>query len=498
MESAIGFALAAIICVGLAAVLGYWGQKVLGVVSLVFLASVAILLSGGGATLGYTLGSVTGAWFGLVIGILLAGLVWLVGLRFLTRRVKRSGRFAASAWDSVATLSVLGYLAAGSWVGLLTITLPAYLLFWWGLYFVAHRILPLRDPKDRAERRKAFRALITFNMGTNYPYYFVDEFSQPEKRGDGNSFLTLFAGPGFVNTNCDHIAYVSKGIAVSGVCEPGLTFTGTYDLEPRILDLRPQLRAFPVQALTKDGIPIEVVTFVPCRIDPGNETPQLGESFPFRKKAVYSLLNHELVERKQDKKQSGKKHEWVGGPNDGLIPLIARPIVQDIISRYTIDDLCAAYDPAKDPRVKIAAEMRDRVREALKPLGLYLLGGGISNLVPQNKNIKERRLANWRTKWEGEILDQMSEAQASRMYLTERARAEVEAEIVELFRRVTRGTQKLDLALALRFIDTLGDIFAADGQWPLPSDELDKRLRQLRGESIEPTHKHREQWLLED
>jgi regulator of protease activity HflC (stomatin/prohibitin superfamily) len=396
-------------------------------------------------------------------------------------------------------LSVLGYLAAGSWIGLLTITLPAYLLFWWGLYFVAHRILPLRDSKDRAERRKAFRTLITFSMGTNYPYYFVDEFSQPEKRGEGNSFLTFFAGPGFICTNCDHIAYVSKGIAVSGVCEPGLTFTGTYDLEPRILDLRPQLRAFPVEALTKDGIPIKVVTFVPSRIDPGNETPQLGESFPFRKKAVYSLLNHELVERKQDKKQSGKKHEWVGGPTDGLIPLIARPIVQDIISRYTIDDLCAAQDPDKDPRVEIAAEMRDRVREALKPLGLYLLGGGISNLEPQNENIKERRLANWRTRWEGEILDQMSEAQASRMYLTERARAEVESEIVELFRRVTRGTQKLDLALALRFIDTLGDIFAAGGQWPVPNDELDRRLRQLRGETMD-TKKlvQREEWLSED
>jgi len=498
MESAIiAFALAAIICVGLAAVLGYWGQKVLGIIILVFLASVAILLSGGGVLLGYTLGPVAGAWAGLVIGILLAGLVWLVGLRTVTR-AKRSGRFAANAWYGFATLSVLGYLAAGSWIGLLTITLPAYLLFWWGLYFVAHQILPLRDPKDRVERRKAFRALITFNMGTNYPYYFVDEFSQPEKRGDGNSFLTFFAGPGFVNTNCDHTAYISRGIAVSGVCEPGLTFTGTYDLEPRILDLRPQVRGFPVEALTKDGIPVKVPTFVPCRIDPGNETPHLGESFPFRKKAVYSLLNHELVERKQDKKQSGKKHEWVGGPTDGLIPLIARPIVQDIISRYTIDDLCAAHDPAKDPRVEIAAEMRDRVREALKPLGLYLLGGGIGNLEPQNENIKARRLANWRTRWEGEILDQMSEAQASRMYLTERARAEVEAEIVELFRRVTRGTQKLDLALALRFIDTLGDIFAADGQWPLPSDDLDKRLRQLRGESLEPVHKHREQWLLED
>ena len=36
MESAIAFALAAIFYVGLAAVLGYWGQKGLGVTSLAF------------------------------------------------------------------------------------------------------------------------------------------------------------------------------------------------------------------------------------------------------------------------------------------------------------------------------------------------------------------------------------------------------------------------------------------------------------------------------
>lgn len=481
MESAIAFTLAAIMGLTFAAILGYWGQKWLGLIALVVLAGIALGLSAATAALGYLWFEISGAWTGLVAGILLAGIIWQLGFGKLTR-TKRAGRFAASGWYSFSALAIFGFLAGG-WIGLQTITLPAYLLFWWGLYYVAGFILPLRNPKDKAERRQAFRALITFNMGTNYPYYFVDEDSLPEKRADGNSFLTMFAGPGLVYTPCDHLAYVSSGVFVRGVLEPGLSFTGVYDLEPRIVDLRPQIRAFPVQALTKDGIPIEVVTFVPSRVDPGKETPQLGGSFPFRQKAVYSLLNHELVERTQDKKRSGQKHEWAGGPVDGLIPLIGRPIVQDIISRYTIDELCAPHNPECDPRVDIAAEMRDRMREILEPLGLYLIGGGISNLNPKNEGIIERRLANWRTRWEGEILDQMSEAQASRMYLTERARAEVESEIVELFRRVTRGTHKLDLALALRFIDTLGDIFAREGQWPVPNDELDSRLRQLRGES---------------
>jgi regulator of protease activity HflC (stomatin/prohibitin superfamily) len=246
--------------------------------------------------------------------------------------------------------------------------------------------------------------------------------------------------------------------------------------------------------LTKDGIPIKVVTFIPYRVDPGEKTVQLGQSFPFRQKAVHTLLAKELIERKQDKRESGKRHEWEGGPEDGLIPLIGTPIMQDIISRYTVDELCACHDPERDPRVEIAAELKKKAQEALEPLGLKLIGGGISNLIPMNGDIIERRLENWRTKWEGQILKQMSEAQANRMYLTEQARAEVEIEIVELFRRVIRGSERIDTALALRFINTLGNIFAVEGQWPLPNEELEQRLKQLRGETGEK--KHPERWPL--
>ena len=119
-------------------------------------------------------------------------------------------------------------------------------------------------------------------------------------------------------------------------------------------------------------------------------------------------------------------------------------------------------------------------------------------MIPKNGGIIERRLENWRTKWEGQILEKMSKAQAGRMYLTEQARAEVEVEIVELFRNAVRGNHKLDIALVLRFIDTLDDIFAAEGRWSLPNEELEQRLRHLRGESEEKKHTGRRPLLGQD
>ncbi|MBN1221509.1 MAG: hypothetical protein JXM69_21490 [Anaerolineae bacterium] len=481
MESAITLLAVTGFAVVLAAVSGFllekWeGAAILG--GLVLLASAFHLA---GAFLGYYyLGGYLAAWVGLLMGIGLGGLILAVSFRNATQG-KRAGSFAAGMWFGFWFLCFLGY-AAGRWVGLLLLTVPAIFFFLWGLYRTSARILPLRDLRNTTALRKAFRALVTYSMGTNYPYYFVDEDSRPEKRVDGNPYLKILAGPGLVCTDANHIPYVTSGLRGGQVFEPGLTFTGIYDLEPRIIDLRPQLRAFPVEALTKDGIPIKVTTFCPCRIDPGDETPALGRAFPFRPEAVHKVLAGERVERKTNEKESGGRHDWMGGPQDGLVPLMATPIVQDIISRYTIDELCEPHNPARDPRVEIAAEMRKRVGETLAPLGLKLIGGGIGNLVPENDKIIERRLENWWTKWEGQILEEISEAQATRMYITKRARAKVEAEIFDLFRR---STKKLDLALALRFVDTLGDIFAESSQWPLLNDELDASLKRLRGESVE-------------
>jgi hypothetical protein len=247
----------------------------------------------------------------LLLGILLSGILGAMLLGGFIR--SRNRRFIAGVWYAYCALCIAGHLGGG-WIGLLTITLPAVIIFWIGLYRLSAHLLPLRgrlgttDGKDRSgksaqhtkrdreERFQAFKSLITFSLGTNYPYYFVKD-GKAEKRVEGNPAGRFFAGPGFVYTDCSHAAYVTSGILVRGVLEPGLSFTGLFDLEPKIIDLRPQLRAFPVDALTTDGIPIQVLAFAIFQIHPGHKRadlgetaelrkPKLGQPFPFRHRAV--------------------------------------------------------------------------------------------------------------------------------------------------------------------------------------------------------------------
>jgi regulator of protease activity HflC (stomatin/prohibitin superfamily) len=459
-------------------VLGYRGGGGMGAGLLGFGAIVASTLCIGGTYLGYTWRGETGAWIGLVGGIVLAGIVLT---RFLGGFIEgRSGRFVAGLWFGFCALCIFGYLA-GREVGLLTITLPAIVLFWTGLYRASAYILPLPDKGDKSQRRKAFRSLLSFSMGTNYPYFFVGADGKPDKRVGGNPYLQFFAGPGIVYTDCEHAAYVSEGTSKNRVFDPGLSFTEMFDLAPKFIDLLPQLRAFHVEARTKDGIPIKVLTFLPFRIDTGGETVELGGPFPFRRRAIYQVLAGELVERKQKKEDSGEKHEWDGR----LVPVIATRIVQDVISRYTVDELCAPFDPSRDPRPEIAAEIRKRVKEALSPLGLELIGGGISNLVPQDNTVIERRLDNWRTEWQCRMLQMMGEGEAECKRQIESARAEAETEIALRLSRIVEEAARAGVgsqaALALRFIDSLGQMVSeANSQCPMPEGIADT-LKQLRG-----------------
>lgn len=474
IEAATALVLAIIVMV-----LGYLAQKVAGAL---LLGTGALLGSGlviAGTYLGARFGGNTGAWIGTLTGMAVSGVLLTVILGKLIRG--KSGRFIAGVWFGFCGLAIFGYLA-GNWVGLLLVTLPAVLIFWIGLYRISYYILPL---SHKSERSRAFRCLVTFTMGTNYPYYFVNKTTnQPEKRVDGAPFLAFFAGPGFIYTGCEHAAYITNGIKANRVVGPGLNFTGQYELEPRIIDLKPQLRAFPVEALTRDGIPIKVVTFTPFRIDTGGKIVALGESFPFRPEAIHHALAGELVERKPDKhdEANGRKYTWDGGPYDGLVPAIATRIVQDIISRYTVDELAAPFNPEKDPRVEIAAEVRERVKEAIRPYGLELIGGGISNLIPQDEAVVQRRLDNWQTGWQQKTLARLSQGETEFMRQVQTARADAEAQV---FARLSREIHQSGLsgaALASRFIDSLGEIVSeAKTQWPLPPG-VRETWQRLRGE----------------
>jgi hypothetical protein len=443
--------LSAIVAIAGATVLGYFLGKGMGAALLALLALTAAVLCYMGAS--------HYQWTGLILAI--AGVTILAILFGYALSRQRGARTFGLMWLGWCGACLLGYLSAGI-AGLVFITFSTVAMFWIGTYKLVQKALPLREGVSRKEKLKAFRALLTFTLGRNYPYYSVEN-RKKIPRVPGNQFAQFMAGPGIVITSCDHTVVITDNIKIKQVPEPGLTFTEMFETIGEVIDLRAQLRAFDVEALTKDGIRIKVLTFVPFRIDSGRgesgRWPKSGEAFPFNPKAVFRAVQAQLVERSREKKddkvvENVQKHSW-----DALVKIIATRIVRQIISEYSFDDLCAPYNPNRDPRQDIGNELRHQLRGEMSRIGIDLIGGGISNLMPADGRLLQQRIGNWQAEWERRISKEIGQGEAEYIRMVESARAQAQAEMIrtisEGFEQAGGSDEVSTEVVALRFVEAL-------------------------------------------
>jgi len=346
------------------------------------------------------------------------------------------------------------------------------LTFLIGLFLLGGFLLPFPPPDRSASRRErlrqrlkehwqVFKILLDVLAGQNYPFWVVTdeprEEDKIEQRGKGDALPTIPPfGTGIIISGCTHAVAVSNGLQFKGAQGPGLSFTGFAERPMRTLDLRPQLRAFTVQGLTRDGIQVKVLAFTPFQIDRGDQLPRLGEPFPYRKSAAFRAVHAQMMALPGTPEPSQR-------PWDELPQLYGTRILQDILSRYDFDDLYR-YDPGEEPpRVRIAREFRERLKAALEPFGIQLIGGGISNLLPVKEEVLKERVRNWRAEWVRRILVKQAEGQRERLWRIEQARAEAQAHLIlalgeqlaELDRPDTPATPEKVLQQFLRILEEM-------------------------------------------
>jgi hypothetical protein len=394
-------------------------------------------------------------------------------------------------WHAFCGLFWIGHLIAGP-VGLLTITVPATLLFWSALLIGAGWfVLPIdadeEAPVTIQTRLQAIKSVLTFILNTNYPYVALLD-RETVTRVDGSRFNALFAGPGIILTGPDHAAAIWTGYDFKRVGTPGLSFTGPFECIRESLDLRPQLRAFKVEATTKDGIPVSVLTFVPHRLDPDLKTScpelQLGASFPYDEDNIAKVLQHETVEYQRVGQGPQQSESRERGTWDTLVPRKAEEILTNILAEYTFDELCAPFDRTRDPRTEIRTRFIDTLTEDVAPWGIEVIGGGISNINPPFKGawssdtVWRTRIENWRIAWARRMLEELGHGEARATEAYYQRKAEIYAIYTErLNRELARSEAREDLksnALAQRIADAVQDMLGNQlVRRALPSDVVD-------------------------
>jgi hypothetical protein len=297
------------------------------------------------------------------------------------------------------------------------------------------------------------------------------------ERVPGNQFGEFFAGPGVFVTGPDHVVAVETGLEFAGVRGPGVVFTERYESIQEPVDLRPQQRSYTVETVTKDGVPVKFTTFGPFQLDVGNRQPEQGKPFPFRKSSIFRAFYAQPIditrgEVEGEVVEERKRRRW-----DELYAMIGTHVMQDIIAEYKFDELCELLDPEKDPRAKIADEYQKRMQEELRKYGIRILGGGISNLFPADKDaVLARRIENWQAQWQRRMLEQLGIAEAEAERLIGQTRAKVQAEMIqsisEALTEVTVDDKDVIFnTVALRFVDSLNQmVVQAKVRERLPGD----------------------------
>ncbi len=425
---------------------------------------------------------------GLLIAIALVGILgpWLFSKAVLRGKGVKP---LSLVWFWFCLTCLIGYGIAER-LGLLLIAAPAVLIFWGFLYFLSGLILPLEnDERARQEhhRRQAFRSLITFALGTNYPYYVIEDWKtqenkeqeKPDPRVPGNAFSQFLAGPGIILNDCNHVAVTTTGFRLR-VVPPGLSFTEKYEDLYAVVDLRPQLRIHEgIKAETQDGITVTIFTFFPHRIGADGRQPTLGHSYPYNRDAVLdAVFRRTLIEHKWERDENKQAREDISKtPWDELVLIIGPPILKEIILNYT----CNALHAPGDPRVEIAKTFRERVREAMRPYGIEMVGGGISNIMPPDK-IVEQRIKNWAANWQRRIEIEIGRTKAERILQLAPVWTQAQLKMmVTLTRILEREAVHLsDEALVFQLIDALTMVEPGEEPAQLPAPSEDALLTGMR------------------
>ncbi len=248
-----------------------------------------------------------------------------VVIYFLSR--KYGGRRGIySMWGHLSILFFGWWL--DRWSGMLFISLPIMVMFYYSIYRIAVVVVPASDPdasgnvfknlfsyirnpdvafngedkrlKERidlakqsrwravvekifGERWQRFFVLCWYMWGLQYPLLVVSDNAgrKIETRIDGSAF-NLYGVPGLIWTRSHQVAGLTTGIQFARVCNPGVTFTRPYERPQEVIDLRTQLRTTLIGSVSKDGVPLKVIFFAAFAVD--------KDRWPHR---LYNQLCHE-------------------------------------------------------------------------------------------------------------------------------------------------------------------------------------------------------------
>jgi hypothetical protein len=371
------------------------------------------------------------------------------------------------------TLVALGHLLIllygwllGKWIGVLFVSTPLILAFYWMLWKLSPIILPMSEPDDHTEQRRKFMILFWYLWGLQYPIWKVREKAARnidlQVKGD---YIRDYGEPGLIWTRPHQVVGISTGIEFVEVKGPGLIFTNQYDRPVAVVDLRTQLRTTDLEVVLSDGIQIKAILFVSFSIDHNDWENMLKEkrhellrtnslppnslkldhrigSYPYSASRVRAALSTTDVSIPHPARLNEKKvptrywDEWVMDQMEQA--------AREILSQRSLNGLWEPNDDRSNHSAldEIAVEIRSQMEPRLKCAGIQLLGARVVNYKLSEKKeeepseiilseIEKQQVASWKNIWEDRQTEKIASGEADYESMIKTAHAQARSNFMQ-------------------------------------------------------------------
>jgi hypothetical protein len=250
-----------------------------------------------------------------------------------------------------------------------------------------------------------------------------------------DSVVNRTGGPGNLIVYHDSAVVLERAGRLTRVEGPGFPKLDPFERIYDIIDLRPKRWVYPVNAMTKEGIPVTWDAEVHYQIADGEQEPTEKAPYPVSKDDIFNAATckwRREASRAQDMDWEGR---LIIGDTEGIL--------RSIIARRPLDQLIGLTEAEeRAARESVQEELEREVRKvATTKFGARIIQVKLDNFKVDDA-VTQQWIEAWKTRWQSWSGTQLAQGEAARVYLHETAKAEAQARLLV---NITRAFQGMDL-----------------------------------------------------
>lgn len=346
----------------------------------------------------------------------------------------------------------------GEWIGILSVSIPIFAIFYWLIDKLAIILLPASNPDDKNENHQKFKFLSLYIWGLQYPVWVIAENAgrELEKRINGDCFKD-FGQPGAVWTRPHQVVGISTGVEFVDVKGPGLVFTNIYERPVAVVDLRTQLRSSEINTVLNDGTQIKAILFAAFAIDHSDWKKQDKEKRHAAWRTGPILLPHETRVDRENRSYPYSRERvhaalsTIGvtatGANDNFDASKKPPIYWDswvlgqleqaareVLSQRNMDNIWVPKDdrPGHSALDEVSEQIVNMMAPRLQNYGIQLFSARVIKFIlAENSEIATQQFETWKTVWEQRKATKKATGDAEYDRLLKEAKAQTRSALLQ-------------------------------------------------------------------